>query len=71
MYMDADFQELLDNELFSYLQSFNEYLHKVDFKSIESLEVHQRKFSTQAAILDRADLVYSWLRNEEKRNISD
>ena len=61
IYLDEDFQLLLDNELTIFLAALNEDLEKINFKNIESLKFEKRKFPTRKVLLKRVDDLYSLL----------
>ncbi len=61
VYLDTQFQHILDNELKSFLLSFNLDMQKNNFVDIESLEYTTREFPDSKAILERGCTLYGLL----------
>jgi len=61
MYIDSDFQLVLDNELKSFLTDLNKDLDAIGFENIESLIVMNRKLPDNEVILERASTLYDLL----------
>ena len=58
VYLDSDFISILDNELKAFLESFNSDLLRAGFTDVESLDVEEREFPTNEAILERVEFLY-------------
>jgi intein-encoded DNA endonuclease-like protein len=66
VYLDSEFISILDNELKDFLEAFNSDLLRAGFTDVESLEVEEREFPTNEAILERVEFLYE-LMNKKRR----
>ena len=65
IYLDIDFQLMIDNELRSFLVLLNKDLELINYDHIESISVDNRKFPTHKDILERAQYLFEVLRHEK------
>ena len=65
IYLDLDFQLMLDNELKSFLVLLNNDLEKINYNQIESLSIDARRFPTHEEILERTQYLFQVLKHEK------
>lgn len=65
VYLDIEFQQMLDNELFTFLNLLNVDLAKIKFPNIEDINEVDRKFPDTLEILERASSMYEYIAHLE------
>ena len=61
IYLDKDFQHMLDNELLNFINLINRDLAKINFPNIEYINNIERKFPDNQAILERVSMIYKYI----------
>lgn len=67
VYLDNDFQNMLNNELLSFLNLINFDLAKAKFPNIEYFNKVERKFPDNNSILERASILYELIINTKRK----